>query len=158
MRTTVPSGFLTGLPGEILLPTSTTRRACGSLLGSGFLHHGINADQFLRGGPRREVIEREHRVRLAAAEIGLELHDRITARAVEALNRSDQEPPQALREISAAEKFDRILVFVGSLAEVNLPEVCGEFGLLIPAAGHILVRRDHFPPRLERSTYARLDQ
>ena len=27
VRTTVPSAFVTGFPGEILLPTSTTRRA-----------------------------------------------------------------------------------------------------------------------------------
>jgi len=29
VRTTVPSGFVTGLPGEILLPTKTTRRIAG---------------------------------------------------------------------------------------------------------------------------------
>jgi hypothetical protein len=32
VRTTVPSGLVDGLPGEILLPTSTTRRAVGILL------------------------------------------------------------------------------------------------------------------------------
>jgi len=32
VRTTVPSGLVTGLPGEILLPTSTTRRATGSVI------------------------------------------------------------------------------------------------------------------------------
>ena len=30
VRTTVPSGLVTGLPGEILFPTKTTRRALGS--------------------------------------------------------------------------------------------------------------------------------
>lgn len=30
VRTTVPSGLVTGLPGEILVPTSTTRFTAGS--------------------------------------------------------------------------------------------------------------------------------
>ena len=39
VRTTVPSGFVTGLPGEILLPTSTTRFTFGSVVDSGLLQH-----------------------------------------------------------------------------------------------------------------------
>ena len=154
VRTTVPSGFLTGLPGEILLPTSTTRSRLRQLLDIGFLHHGINADKFLRSRAGKEVIQRQHRVRLAAAEVGLELHDRIAACAVETLDRPDQEPSQAFGEIGAAEELDRLPVFIGSLAEMNLPEIGGELGLLIPAAGHVLVRRDDFAPGLERSVDA----
>jgi hypothetical protein len=48
-------------------------------------------------------------VRLAAAKVGLELHDRIAACAVKALDRSDQEPSQALGEIGAAEELNRLL-------------------------------------------------
>ena len=86
------------------------------------------------------MIQRKNGVRLAAAEVGLELHDRIAARAVEALDRPDQEPSQALGEVGTAEELDRLPVFVGALAEVDLPQVGRELGLLISAAGYVLVR------------------
>ena len=45
VRTTVPSGLVVGLPGEILLPTSTTRRAVGSVLAPASCQHRVDADQ-----------------------------------------------------------------------------------------------------------------
>ena len=95
------------------------------------------------------MVERQHRVRLAAAEVGLELHHRVAALAGEALHRADQQPLQALGQIGAAEELDRVLVLVRPLAEVHLPEVGGELGLLVAAAGHVLVRRHHLAPGLE---------
>ena len=92
VRTTVPSGLVTGLPGEILLPTSTTRRAAGSFLCSGLLHHCIDTGQFSGRDTGEQVIERQHRVRLAAAEVGLELDYWVAALAGEALHRTDQHP------------------------------------------------------------------
>ena len=79
VRTTVPSGFLTwGLPGEILLPTSTTRLTAGQrLVDARFLQHRVDPGQFLGRDAREQVIERQHRVRLAAAEVGLQLDDRV---------------------------------------------------------------------------------
>ena len=51
------------------------------------------------------MIERQHRVRLAAAEIGLELHDRIAALAGDALDAADQQALQALGQKGAAEEL-----------------------------------------------------
>jgi len=85
----------------------------------------------------------------AAAEFGLELHDRVAAPAGQAPHRADQHSLEALGEIGAAEELDRVLVLVRPLADVHLPEVGGELGLLIEAAGHILVRRHHLAPGLE---------
>ena len=93
---------------------------------------------------REQVVERQHRVRLAAAEVGLELHDRVAALAGEAPHRADQHPLQALGEIGAAEELDGVLVLVRPLAEVHLPEVGGELGLLVAAAGDV---RAASPPR-----------
>ena len=108
-------------------------------------------------GAGEQVVKRQHRVRLAAAEVGLELHHRVAALAGEALHRAYQHPFQALGEIGAAEELDRVPVLVGALAEMHLPEVGGELGLLVAAAGHILVRRDHLTPGLEVARRRALD-
>ena len=104
------------------------------------------------------MVERQHRVRLAAAEVGLELHDRVAALAGEAPDRADQHPLEALGEIGAAEELDGVPVLVGPLAEVHLPEVGGELGLLVAAAGDVLVRRHHLAPGLEAARRRALDR
>ena len=78
--------------------------------------------------------------------------------AGEAPHRAHQHPLQALGEIGAAEELDRVLVFVGPFAEVHLPEIGGELGLLVAAAGHVLVRRHHFAPGLEVTRRRALDR
>ena len=108
--------------------------------------------------PGEQVVERQHRVRLAAAEVGLELHDRVAALAGEAPHRADQHPLEALGEVGAAEELDRVPVLVRPLAEVHLPEVGGELGLLVAAAGHVLVRRHHLAPGLEAARRRALDR
>jgi hypothetical protein len=64
------------------------------------------------------VKERQHRVGLAAAEVGLELDDRVATRARQPLHGAGQEPPQAVGEVGAAEELHRIAVFVGPFAAV----------------------------------------
>ena len=80
---------------------------------------------------REQVVEREHRVGLAAAEVGLELDDGVAALATEPLDGADEHAFQALGEVGAAEELDGVAVLVGALAEMDLPEVGGEFGLLV---------------------------
>ena len=58
--------------------------------------------------------------------------------AGEAPHRADEQPLQALGEVGAAEELGRVAVLVRALAEVHLPEVGGELGLLVAAAGHVL--------------------
>ena len=65
------------------------------------------------------------------------------------MHRTHQNRFQALGEIGPTEEFHRVPVLIRSLAEMHLPEVRRELGLLVAAAGHILVRRDHLPPGLE---------
>ena len=122
------------------------RRELGDL---GLLQHRVDAEQLAGGGPGEEVVEREHGVGLAAAEVGLELHHRVAAVAGEPAHRADQQALQALGEIGAAEELDRLPVLVRPLAQVHLPEVRRELGLLVAATRHVPVRADHLPPGLE---------
>ena len=127
-------------------------------LGARLLHHRVDAHQLRGRDAREQVVERQHRVRLAAAEVGLELHDRVAALAGEAPHRAHQHPLEALGEIGAAEELDGVLVLVRPLAEVHLPEVGGELGLLVAAAGDVLVRRHHLAPGLEAARRRALDR
>ena len=95
------------------------------------------------------MVQREHRVRLAAAEVGLQLDDRIPAPAGQALDAADEKPLQTLREIRPAEEFGGVSVLVRALSEVDLPQVGGELRLLIAAACDIGVRSHDFSPGLQ---------
>src|SRR5262249_16868229 len=55
-------------------------------------------------------------------------------------------------------ELDGILVLVGSFAEMHLPEVGSEFGLLVASAGNVLVRGHDFPPGLEMARGGALDR
>ena len=86
---------------------------------------------------------------LAAAEVGLQLHDRVAAPAGQPLRGAGQQPAQAFGQVGAAEKLHRVAVLGGSLANVDLPQVGGELGLLVTSAGDVMVWGHHLPPRLE---------
>lgn len=58
--------------------------------------HPVHAGQLTRSDPREQVVERRHRVRLAAAEVGLELHHRVAALAGDALHGAHEQALQAL--------------------------------------------------------------
>ena len=158
VRTTVPSGFVTGLPGEILLPTSTTRFAVGSFLTPASCSTASMPASSLGCDAGEQVVERQHRVRLAAAEVGLELHHRVAALAARCAARADEQALQALGEVGAAEELGRLLVLVRALAQMHLPEVGGELGLLVAAARHVRVRRHDLAPGLEVAGRRALDQ
>ena len=115
----------------------------------GVLHHAVDARQLARGCPREEMVKREHRVRLAAAEVGLELHDRVTPLPRKALDRASQQALQTVGEIGTTEKLDRVLILVRPLTQVHLPQVGGELGLLVAATGHVPVRRHDLAPGLQ---------
>ena len=112
----------------------------------GGLHDVVDTVQLAGLGAGKEVIEGEHGVGLAAAEVGLQLHDGFAALAVQALQSICQQAAQTLGEVGAAEEFGRVAVFGGALAEMDLPEVGGEFGLLVVAAGHVGVGADDIAP------------
>src|SRR5690606_39795016 len=81
------------------LPSLPTRRSSDLLS-----KHCVNAGEFPGRRAAEQVVEREHRVSLAAAEIGLELHDRITALTGQALYAADQKAFQALRQKGRSEE------------------------------------------------------
>ena len=97
-------------------------------------------------------------MRLAAAEVGLQLYNGVAAGASNPLHAANQQTLQAFSQECSTEKLGGLSVFVRALTQVYLPQVRGELGLLVTAAGDIGVRRDHFSPWLERAYCAGLDQ
>ena len=112
------------------------------------LQHRLHSRQFRRRTAREEMVQSKHAMSLAATEIRLKLHHRITALPTQSLQRARQEHLQTFGQVRAAEELDGVAVLITSLSTVNLAEVCRELCLLIAARGHIRVRRDHFAPRL----------
>src|SRR5262249_36728966 len=101
--------------------------------------------------------ECQHRVRLAATKVSLELYHRVAAVARDAAYCPNEQAFEAICQERAPEKLNRILVFVRPLTQMHLPEIGGKLSLLIPSAGNVLMRRDNFPPGLEISRYRALD-
>ncbi len=79
---------------------------------------------------RGQVIDRQHRVRLAAAEGGLELNDRLAALAVQPLRDLRQQQAHALGDEGALKEGDGVLVFRRRLARLHRRDVGSELGLL----------------------------
>ena len=145
----MPSGLVTGLPGEIRFPTSTARRTEGSRLVAALFSTSSMPANPVGGCAGEQVVQRQHRVGLAAAEVGLQLHHRVAAPPAEPLHGADQHLPQARGQVGATEKLRRVAILVGSLAEEHLPQIGGELRLLIAPAGHVLMRRHHVAPCLQ---------
>ena len=103
------------------------------------------------------MVERQHRVRLAAAEVSLKLYDRIASGIREPPDCPDQKLVQTRRQKGAPEKFHRFAVFVRSFAQMNLPEIRGKLRLLVSPARDIFVRIHHFAPRFEATGHLALD-
>ncbi len=95
------------------------------------------------------MVQGEHRVRLTAAEVRLQLNDRIALLTGESLDGANEHLLQTVREVSSAEELFWFPVLVRSFTDVDLPKIRGEFRLLVPAARNVLVRRHDFAPRLE---------
>ncbi len=121
------------------------------LCGAGCPQRVVDARQLARRGAREQVVESEHRMGLAAAEVGLQLHDRIATLTAEPPYRSGQHSLEALGQIRPPEELGRVPVLCRPFAEVRLPEIGRELRLLVTAARHVLVRRCDLAPRLQRS-------
>ena len=89
----------------------------------------------------------------ATAEVGLQLHHRITAPLGHASHSANQHLLQAFGQIGAAEKLNRVTILVSPFTKMHLPEIGCELSLLVSATGHIIMRHHHLPPRLEHSCY-----
>ena len=113
------------------------------------LQHLVDAGQTGRRRPREQVVQRQHRVSLATAEVRLQLHHRVASASGKPLHGADQHLPQAGGQIGAAKELRRVAILVGSLAEEHLPQIGGELRLLIAPAGHVLMRGHDVAPRLQ---------
>ena len=84
--------------------------------GAGLPQQRVDAGQLARRGAGKEVVQGEHRVGLAAAEVGLQLHHRIAGRAGQPPHRAGEHALQALGQEAAPEELDRVVVLVGALS------------------------------------------
>ena len=75
----------------------------------------------------------QERVGFAAAKVGLKLHDRIAPLAGHAQQGPLKKLLEALGQKGTAEELFGVLVFIRAFFLVHLPQVGGEFGLLIAA-------------------------
>ena len=152
--------------GPVVLPVRLARRelrphqhraaARRRAADPGFRQQRIHPRQPVRFRRAEQVVEREHRVRLAAAEVRLQLDHRVAAGSREPPHRAFQQPLQPLGQEGPPEELHRIAVFRTGGAGVDRREVGGELRLLEVAGGHILVGLDHLPPGAEPGLRLRL--
>ncbi len=88
-------------------------------------------------------------MRLAAAEIGLQLDHRVAAGARQAQHRVPEQAAQALGQIGAAEKLFCVGIFGASLTAVDVGQIGHIVGLNEAPGGDIRVRHDDLAPRLQ---------
>ena len=104
-------------------------------------------------GKRRagqQVVQREHRVRLAAAEVRLQVpHRRGVPVAADPPRRRREKFPKAFGQVRPAEELHRVHVLPRPLALGHPVQVGGELRAAHLPVPHVLMRRDHLPPRLE---------
>ena len=100
---------------------------------------------------RRQVPQREHRVRLAAAKVRLQVDDRrgvLVARQTP--HGTLDQIAQALGQVGAREELDRLgVVLAGVLGGGDLVEVGGELGRLEVASGDIIMGGKDLAPRAQ---------
>jgi hypothetical protein len=94
------------------------------------------------------MVERQHGVRFAAPERGLQPDDRITTLTGQPLDRALQHLPQAAGDVGDAIEFPGIAVGLGPVAASDGREVGGKLGLLKPSGHHVRMRRRHVAPGL----------
>ena len=111
------------------------------------VEHVPDPRQVLRRHTRGQVIQGDHAVGLAAAEIRLQFDDGIAATARQPPRRPHQQIPQTLGQIGAGEELPRVLVLRVGSALQHLEQVGGELRLIEASRRNVSVRRDDLPPR-----------
>lgn len=101
------------------------------------------------------MIDREHGVRLSAAESGLKLHHRLSAQARQRLRDLGQQQAHTFGDEGTLEEGDGILIFAGRLASIDRRDVGGELGLLEGTFQNIPMGYRDFSPRLHGHPAAR---
>src|SRR5437016_2760575 len=94
---------------------------------------------------------------LAAAEVGLQLDDRVAAFQIPAPDCVKNELLQPVSNEGAAEELDWVTVLGQGLIAPDLVEVSRELCLLVAPRGHILVWCNDLAPRLQSTSRLTLD-
>ena len=121
----------------------------GEGLHASFSQHRVHSRELAGADPREQVVEGQHRVGLAAAEVGLELDHRVAAGPGHPLDASHQQALEAVGEVGPPEELSGLPILVAAFAQVDLPEVRGELRLLVTATGHIGMRGYDLAPGLK---------
>ena len=94
------------------------------------------------------MVERQHRVRLAAAEVRLKTDDRLAALTREARDRGDQHAPKALRRIGDPEERRRVRVLFRAFSFVDQCQIRCELGVGEPRLEHVRMGLTDLSPGL----------
>ena len=112
----------------------------------------------LHPNPGAQVIERQHGMRFPAPEVGLELHNRVSALPTETCQGTAQQMFESFGQERATEELAGIAILVAPLTAMHLPEVGGKLGLEIPAGGDIGMRGDDLAPGLQTAGWPAFDR
>ena len=121
------------------------------------LEHRLDAGQIAYRHARNQVVERQHGVRLTAAEVGLQFDDGIAGVGFQPQQGIGEQVTQALGEIGALEELAGITILVGALSAHNLPKVGGELCLLVAAGSDIGMRGNDLAPGAQSPCWLALD-
>src|SRR6266571_1168023 len=92
------------------------------------------------------MIECQHGVRLAAAEVGQQLHHRIASVRVQPKQGVGKQVTQTFRNIGALEELAGVAILVCSFTSCDLPEIGCEFCLLKTTGGDVGMWSDDITP------------
>ena len=119
----------------------------------------LDAGEFRRVCAGHEVVEREHRVRLAAAEVGLEIDDRLALRfAREALECYTEKVRETGGQEGAFEEGAGIEILGGPHSSGDLAEIGGELRLGVSAGCDVRVGLDDLAPWSQPCNSGALDR
>jgi hypothetical protein len=110
------------------------------------VEQSIKAGQVLDGRCAGHVIKREHRVRLAAAEVCLQFDHRVTPGASKPLGGANKKRAQAFSKIRSAEKLLRVPIFGRRPSRMYFGKIRRKLRLLKLARSNVWMRLDHLTP------------
>ena len=93
-----------------------------------------------------EVVQSDEGVRLAPAEVGLQLHDGVAADTRETLDRPRDQLAEPLGDEGAPVELRRVAVLGRCRASPHLVQVGGVLGHFEASRGDVVVRLDHLSP------------
>src|SRR5438552_3976833 len=103
------------------------------------------------------MVECQHGLCLAAAEVSQQLHNGIASVRVQPKQGVGKQVTQALSEIGTLKELAGIAILFGSFTSCDLPEIGGEFRLLKTTGGDVGMRDDDITPGTQSPCRVALD-